>query len=260
MRIQPVWSLSCSDISSLDLPHLPDTEPCDEPLDNNGNLSPDDGTAQIDNMLPETWEEWPIALKRLLSIPMVPPNNDLAALKVATLCSGTDGPVASLDELLGTGGYRHIYSFDHWRPAQAFICANFKPDHVYGDVEHLLSTTGSPCCVCNKPDCKGYMEEVDMLVMGFPCKPYSSLNLSRWLEGYDPYEHPEAKPLFALVKFLKREDTTKPKVIILEMWQGCCNPSRTRSWPGIIKHPWITSSTAPASALSTASESFTSMA
>ena len=65
-------------------------------------------------------------------------------------------------------------------------------------------------------------------MVGFPCKPFSSLNMSRYDGGFNPFLHPEAKPLFILQKFLKKKakDKHNPKVIILENVFGLLTPIR----------------------------------
>ena len=178
--------------------------------------------------LPETWNRWSSALKRLLQIPMT---QGSSTLRVGTLCSGTDSPIQALHEILGLGDcVSHVYSVDHWEVSRKFICANFEPSHMYKNVDDILLDHGANCCTCSSPRCRAYQEEVDLLVMGFPCKPFSSLNMSRYDDGYNPFLHPEAKPLFILQKFLKKKakDKHNPKVIILENVFGLLTPIRNK--------------------------------
>ena len=208
MTVRPSSDVgSISDIS--DLSSLPPWEDI---------VMPGDGKSSETKNLPETWDQWGSALKSLLQIPPTI-SSSAPKLRVGTLCSGTDAPIEALHNVIGDHVH-HIYSVDHWEVSRNFISANFAPKHIFSRMDSILKEGGAPDCTCGARFCRAYREEVDILVMGFPCKPYSSLNQSRYTDTYNPFDHKEAKPIFIFQEFLKQERAGKPKVIILENVSG----------------------------------------
>ena len=176
----------------------------------------------IESLRDETWEEWGPALKSILGLPDPLPDFS-SPLKLGTLCSGTDAPVVSMRRLLGPENVEHVYSMDWNKHCEDFVCCNMPPAHFYKDVACLLQgTAGAPCSRCSTTTCTGFMKEVDMVIMGFPCTPFSVLNVSRYMDGYDPFEHKAARPVFVLIEALKA-DTIQPKMVILENVAGMLN-------------------------------------
>ena len=194
---------------------------------NSGVDSSSDGVA--DDMLPETWQDWVPATVKLLKLPHPP--RYARQLQVATICSGTDAPVHALEMLVGKAGVNHVFSVDNWSASESFILHNFTPAHFYRDVADLLNgKAGAACSCCKGLTCSAYQTHaLDMLIMGFPCKPYSALNMRRWADGYDPFQDPNAGPLFNFRSWLEREDTPKPRCVILENVGGLLQPFSCKS-------------------------------
>ena len=112
-------------------------------------------------------------------------------LCIATGFSGTDGPVKALQMVVGEAAVHHEYSIDHWSVSEHFIRANHKPVHFYNTISQMNYAPGGPCICCG-PDvvCDAYRTtKIDIQVMGFPCTPFSALNVSRYLRDYSPFEH-----------------------------------------------------------------------
>eukprot|EP00959_Pyramimonas_sp_CCMP1952_P447380 9367480-Pyramimonas_sp.AAC.1 len=102
------------------------------------------------------------------------------------------------------------------------------PAHFYKNVSILLSNKAD-CVRCGKTTmCQAFRtEEIDMLVMGFPCTPFSALNFERFGDDYNPFMHRDAGPLFDLIQFLKKPKAflpKKPKFVILENVKGLTQP------------------------------------
>ena len=93
--------------------------------------------------------------------------------------------------VVGGEAVHHEYSIDKWSVSEHFIRANHKPQHFYPSISFLNCALGGPCTCCG-PDvrCDAYMTtKLDIQVMGFPCTPFSALNVSRFLRDYSPFEH-----------------------------------------------------------------------
>ena len=201
--------------------------------DNNSDLCDDDEEQDEGNM-DGHWSQWANAICEGLGIcsggasPLGPRGGQPAEpLNVGTLCAGTDAPVHSLGQLLSQDQYVHQFSLDNWEPSEDFIRTNFQPQHFYKDINVLLSDHASCCCCICGPSvpCAIFNEvRMDVLTMGFPCTPYSTLNVCRWVEGYDPFQEPAARPIFVLSEWLRKKDTPKPKLLILENVAGLMLP------------------------------------
>ena len=202
---------------------------------NTGSDASSDGVA--DHVLPETWQDWAPATVKLLKLPRPP--RYARPLQVATPCSGTDAPVHALEMLVGKAGVNHVFSVDNWSASESFILHNFTPAHFYGDVADLLNgKAGAACSCCKGSTCSAYQTHtLDVLIMGFPCKPYSALNMRRWADGYDPFQDPNAGPFFNFRLWLGREDTPKPRCVILENVGGLLQPFSCSSVPQQYKTP-----------------------
>lgn len=139
-------------------------------------------------------------------------------LKVITFCSGTDSPVAALHELLGPDKVDHAISCDHDADSFRFIMANFSPRHYFQKVESFLQESAH-CDVCAGECTACAQEEADLLVGGFPCTPFSMLNMHRWSPGHSPFESADAQPFLQISRFLH---TTRvpPKIVVFENVKG----------------------------------------
>ena len=76
-----------------------------------------------------------------------------------------------------------------------------------------------------------------MFSLGFPCTPFSVLNIERFLDGYDPFRHPDAGPVFNFLKYIHKPCPTKPKIAILENVQGLLQPFRNKRLAARYKNP-----------------------
>ena len=179
-----------------------------------------DGTQQ--QFMKETWRDWHVGVAKLLGLPRPMPALP-EKLKVGTACSGTDAPVKGLHQGLGEQNVDHIFSIDKWRVAEEFICNNLPPKHFYKNVSVFSEPRGSPCSCCAIKECTAWMEPFDLLVMGFPCTPYSSLNMDRFADGYDPFSRKDAEPLFVLINALC-DEMLKPRMVVLENVGGILQP------------------------------------
>ena len=58
-------------------------------------------------------------------------------LKVATLCSGTESPVAAIMQCIGADAVEHVFACDNQQGPKRFIHENFRPPHFYMDTAVL---------------------------------------------------------------------------------------------------------------------------
>ena len=56
------------------------------------------------------------------------------AIRVFSLCAGTDSPVAALKEIVGSDKVDHHVFIDISKTAQEFIMLNMAPKHLYRNV------------------------------------------------------------------------------------------------------------------------------
>ena len=177
-----------------------------------------------------SWEAWPMWLEGLFCSwgKFLTPADDV---KVTTFCSGTDSPVVALRQLLacaGKGACVHHASVDHDPMAMKFVMANCRPKHFFRKTRDFLMPD-SLCSVCNA-QCSALHEEVDILTGGFPCKPFSSLNLHRWTPSHDPFATEDAKPFLEISKYLRRA-RTPPKIVVLENVMGLLREGKSCQSP-----------------------------
>ena len=85
--------------------------------------------------------------------------------KIFTMCAGTDGPVKSLEESVGTDCVDHFASCDINPTCLDFVQANFAPRHFYKDVATLLDDDAY-CAICDGPCIAFHDETADVLVAG----------------------------------------------------------------------------------------------
>lgn len=178
-------------------------------------------------VVPGTWENWPSVFASLAGV-LHPAPKSQERLRVMTLCSGTDSPVAALEQIIGKENLCHTVSVDAMAASQAFLMANFEPEHVFGDID-CLSKRKTWCAGC-RHKCSAVHEPQDLMIMGFPCKAFSTMNPHRWKPEVDPMQCNAAKPFLRFREWLDK-NPDPPKVIVLENVAGCLKGSRTRKAP-----------------------------
>ena len=129
---------------------------------------------------------------------------------------------------LGEDACEHHASIEHDSSAKKFIMANSPPKHLFKKYAALLEKDPF-CSVCDAP-CSALMEEVDVLTGGFPCKPFSNLNMHRWMPDHDPFQCEEARPFFQMSQYLK-QTPNPPKIVLMEDVMGSLLKGRSGQTP-----------------------------
>ena len=227
--IQPVADLPFEDMGST--ASTPTRPPYSE-VDSDADTSSEDGDFEEGDIemgipLGSAWTEWPSLLAPIAGV-VHPPQPSATPLRVATFCSGTDSPIAALEQVIGAENIRHVTSLDSMKASQEFIKANFSPEHLYSDID-CLSKKRAECMICGQK-CSGFNKPVDLLIMGFPCKAFSVMNPARWMPAHDPMQAQSSKPFLRFREWLEN-CSDPPKVIILENVAGCLKASKTRQAP-----------------------------
>lgn len=130
-----------------------------------------------------------------------------SALRLGTDCSGAEAPVWALRSM-GVP-HEHCFSSDTAAGPRDFIMANSPPKlELFHDMVNRDAST---------------VPHVDLYVVGFPCKPFSSLH-----HGTTLLKEEKAKPFFAVLKMLR---TKRPAVAVLENVKGInrVNPKVVRA-------------------------------
>ena len=165
-------------------------------------------------------------------------------LLLGTVCSGTDAPAHALQHCYPEVDVRLVVSCDCCPLSSSFIKSNFLGEHFYKDLGHLASSSAE-CTSCGQR-CSAYLEtELDLLVGGFPCKPFSVLSQRRWKGNL--FKNRDARVFFKITQLL-RTWPKKPKTFILEnvlglakVPQGGCPqdaPLHFVLWGVDGKHEW----------------------
>ena len=145
---------------------------------------------------------------------------------VATFFSGTDAPILAL-EMLAAGVFKHTVSCDSSPASRAFIGANFKPEHLFNNVEDSSLPLAS-CGICGG-SCGAFHDKINFLMAGFPCTPFSGMSPRRWKDGYDPLAHPDAAAFLSLRRFLGNADhESEPDAVLLENVGSVQHQSRSQ--------------------------------
>ncbi|KAH8434119.1 putative SNF2 family helicase [Aspergillus melleus] len=136
------------------------------------------------------------------------------ALRVATVCSGTESPLLALEMVGGqlekhfgmTLPFRHLFSAEIVPFKQAYIERNFHPRYMFRDVNELKDRVAKTAY--------GSLEKlpknVDLLVAGFSCVDFSGLNNNR--KQLD--EQGESGGTFWAI--IRHARVYRPRMIILE--------------------------------------------
>ena len=151
-------------------------------------------------------------------------------MKIFSLCSGLDGATLGARSVIGPENVRHVVSADSAACSREFILANFDPEHLYGDINSFLDEDGlnlpPHCFICDKP-CSAVNEiECDLLLAGFPCPPYSTLNSKRWGPDHKPFNTKDGSVFIAISRWLRSLDVP-PKMVILENVPGLAFKDKT---------------------------------
>ena len=135
------------------------------------------------------------------------------------MCSGTEAPVVALEQVLGADSVEHCMSCDNGQASQQFIANNFKPQHFFMDIKHIVEESPQRCVMCcaaGKGEfCEGHRQQFDLLVAGFPCPPYSTANPNRFQSQYDFQKHKDVEVFVAVRDFLAKHPKP-PRIVVLE--------------------------------------------
>ncbi|CAO1624507.1 unnamed protein product [Parajaminaea phylloscopi] len=145
------------------------------------------------------------------------------ALRVATMCSGTESPLLAL-QLISRAieakwgikmGIEHVFSCELEPFKQAYIERNFSPPILFRDVTEL----GKPKAHTAYGALVDVPGDIDLLVAGTSCVDYSGLNNAKKAlsEGGE-----SGRTFFGMLEWVKRN---KPAIVILENvksapWEG----------------------------------------
>ncbi|CAK0873767.1 unnamed protein product, partial [Prorocentrum cordatum] len=172
-------------------------------------------------------------------------------LRVLSFCSGTESQESARDALLLAQffalktimDYRGdnvcvdlVASVDPFRPCHRFVWNNLSTDerergHYYNYVSEL-SAGEAFCyfcdCCCVGPGrasgCEGLSdgqaEDLDILVAGFPCPPFSTLNSHRQDKDFKFWNHPDGNVIVDIAHWVQTQPKVPPKAIILENVPG----------------------------------------
>ena len=168
-----------------------------DPDIDSGKVSDDD--SEDDCCWPGSSEGWAEIYRGALAISK-PSRSPAEKPRVATLFSGSEAPIAALDQLM-PDGYRHVLSREVSDASRQFIQANFEPEHLFSDIDDYNKPFAA-CCICGGP-CDGFHQKVDFVMAGFPCTPFSAMSPKRLKEGYDLLDHPDAGVFLSLRKYME---------------------------------------------------------
>ena len=201
--------------SSNGSPHYTDL---DTESDKSGDESCLSSGSQAEPAAVRCWTGWPIVARGLIGL-LLPVTMVAGPLLVGGIGSGTESPVRGLQQMLGEENVQHFLSCERSTHARKFILQNFDPPHFYKDV--VPFSEGRGICKCGLgQSCESWKQPLDIVTAGFPCKPFSGLNIRRWTTGYNPFNDKNAAPFYAIVKWLRSPLVAKPKIVVLENVKG----------------------------------------
>ena len=128
-------------------------------------------------------------------------------MRVVTLCSGLDAPIVALKQL-GVP-FEYVMACESDRHLRAVIQANHPPATMYDDVFSITAR-----------DLK-HIGEIDLVVAGPPCQPYSSLGRQRGL-GDERSD--------ALVGCIRCIGWLQPKCFVIENVTGLKHHDKGQTW------------------------------
>lgn len=135
----------------------------------------------------------------------------MAAIAVATDCSGMEAPIQALQNL-GIP-YRHVFSCDVDRHARATIEANFPPEVMYEDVRARNNAEALAS---------------DIYFAGFPCQPFSTGGLK---EGFKD-RHNRGEIFFFVRDYIAQQ---RPKAFVLENVSGLKTTNKGEYFRAILR-------------------------
>ena len=172
-----------------------------------------------------SWIQWAELFGPLVGVTTQKKAQLQGELRMMTLCSGTDAPVMAMQCAAGKDRVRHILSCDNADSSFVWVHKNSRPrpEHFLKDVADLAKPKAL-CLMCEKL-CTAHHQEVDLMVAGFPCAPYSQLNPKRFT-GNDAFlSHPDIQVFEHIHDFLKHAEKP-PKVVVLENVAGVSKSSK----------------------------------
>ena len=166
------------------------------------------------------WQDWASTVKTHLGMSAKDITMDGGPLRVGTLFSGTDAVIEGLCGMFGCDTIEHCWSCDCAWQSREFIKANNPPPHIYKDIGDVLTLQPIPCDGCKKTaGCLAIHEQqVHVVVLGFPCQPFSQMNASRF-KADDIMTCRQANH-FGNARLYMETTPTPPWVVILENSSG----------------------------------------
>ena len=95
-------------------------------------------------------------------------------VRIATVFSGGEAPIAAAEELVGESNIRHVWGCDNAKGSEKFVLANFQPEHWYRELDEFVSSSSPRCSICDGPCTAKSDEDIDILIAGFNCHPFNS--------------------------------------------------------------------------------------
>ena len=176
---------------------------------------------------PPTWQHWAKYYSGLLGFKV---ESVLEPIKISTLCSGSDAPVAALGEIVGEAKLRHEYSLDAASYPEKFVMVNFEPAHYFhADISAINDPSAAHCSVC-RDQCRAHTKPADFEVAGFPCTPFSTLRGDRWAPEYDPWQQASSRPFLEIAHRL-HSSSNLPRAMVLENVDGVERDTRSCGKP-----------------------------
>ena len=177
------------------------------------------------------WTQWDSYLRAAFGVEFWMDEEKVKAmthpLNVLTGCSGTEAPMRALEMLIPESSFVQSFTFEHDENAMFFLSQHFAPEHRYMKFEALIEPASQHRCI-NHPaeDCTENVQgEMDLAILGIPCKPFSPLNLENFRRApEDKFQDYEAKPFFVLSKWL--QEPHSPKCVVIENVSGMAKGAR----------------------------------